>query len=91
MTHRHDREARRHHVGVTPWETLIDMVVHGQDIALPLGRHLVTPVESTAATADRLWWLRATRDRGLESKVLADSAPEDRRDAGAPPTGGRTH
>ena len=30
--------SRRHNVGVTPLETLIDIVVHGQDIAVPLGR-----------------------------------------------------
>ena len=30
--------SRRHNVGVTPYETLIDIVVHGQDIAVPLGR-----------------------------------------------------
>ena len=32
--------SRRHNVGVTPLETLIDIVVHGQDIAVPLGRNL---------------------------------------------------
>lgn len=35
--------SRRHNVGVTPQETLIDIVVHGQDIAVPLGRELGVP------------------------------------------------
>ena len=35
--------SRRHNVGVTPLETLIDIVVHGQDIAVPLGRNLAVP------------------------------------------------
>ena len=30
--------SRRHNLGVTPRETLIDIVVHGQDIAIPIGR-----------------------------------------------------
>ena len=32
--------SRRHNIGVTPLETLIDIVVHGQDIAIPVGHVL---------------------------------------------------
>jgi uncharacterized protein (TIGR03083 family) len=46
--------SRRHNVGVTPLETLIDIVVHGQDIALPLGRQLAVPTTVAVTTADRL-------------------------------------
>ena len=35
--------SRRHVVGLTPMETLIDNVVHGQDIAVPTGRVLEVP------------------------------------------------
>ena len=32
--------SRRHNLGVTPSETLIDICLHSQDIAIPLGREL---------------------------------------------------
>ena len=35
--------------------TLFDVLVHGQDIALPLGRSLVMPAEAARAGADRVW------------------------------------
>lgn len=34
---------------------LFDVLVHGQDIAVPLGLHLVMPAEATAAGATRVW------------------------------------
>jgi uncharacterized protein (TIGR03083 family) len=67
--------SRRHNVGLTPLETLIDIVVHGQDIAVPLGRELVVPTRTAAATADRLWWSRTTRRGRLQSRVLAPLDP----------------
>jgi uncharacterized protein (TIGR03083 family) len=64
--------SRRHNVGVTPLETLIDIVVHGQDIAIPLGRELAVLPSAAATVADRLWWSRSTRRGRLKSKVFAD-------------------
>jgi uncharacterized protein (TIGR03083 family) len=40
---------------VTPLEPLIDVLVHGQDIARPLGRHRPMPAGAAAAAADRVW------------------------------------
>ena len=64
--------SRRHNVGVTPLETLIDIVVHGQDIAVPLGRNLAVSPWAAVTTADRLWWSRSTRIGRLKAKVFAD-------------------
>ena len=64
--------SRRHNVGVTPLETLIDIVVHGQDIAVPLGRNLAVAPWAAVTTADRLWRSRSTRIGRLKSTVFAD-------------------
>lgn len=53
--------SRRHNVGVTARETLIDIVVHGQDIAIPIGRSLPVPPEAAATAATRVWECRDTR------------------------------
>jgi len=51
--------SRRHNVGLTPLGTLIDVLVHGQDIAVPLHRELpMSPAEplgspSSTGTAPR--------------------------------------
>lgn len=50
--------SRRHNVGVTCRETLVDISVHCQDIAVPLGRALPVPVEAAAVAASRVWHLR---------------------------------
>lgn len=47
--------SRRHNLGVTPGETLIDIAVHGQDIAVPLGRELELPPVTAARAATRVW------------------------------------
>jgi uncharacterized protein (TIGR03083 family) len=47
--------SRRHNVGVTHLETLIDILVHGQDIAIPLQRELQMPASAAAAAATRVW------------------------------------
>ncbi|MEV4133032.1 maleylpyruvate isomerase family mycothiol-dependent enzyme [Dactylosporangium sp. NPDC049742] len=46
-------DARRHNFGVTHVETLTDILVHGQDIAVPLGRDLHTPAEAAAVATTR--------------------------------------
>jgi uncharacterized protein (TIGR03083 family) len=47
--------SRRHNVGVTAHETLIDILVHGQDIAIPLGLDLRMPAAAAAAAAEQIW------------------------------------
>ena len=49
---------RRHNLGVTYLETLTDILVHGQDIALPLGRRLDLPPAAAAVAADRVLSMR---------------------------------
>lgn len=50
--------ARRHNIGVTYLETLIDILVHGQDIAIPLGRRHDMPPEAAAVAASRVLSMR---------------------------------
>ena len=62
--------SRRHNVGVGYRETLIDILVHSQDIALPLSHDLAVPADVAAVAADRVWERRwpffaATRLRGF--------------------------
>ncbi len=45
--------SRRHNVGMSRLETLTDILVHGQDIAIPLGRRLDTAPDAAAAALDR--------------------------------------
>lgn len=49
---------RRHNIGVTPLETLIDLLVHEQDMAIPLGRRRAMPPEAAAVAATRLLSMR---------------------------------
>lgn len=53
--------SRRHNLGVTPQETLIDIVVHGQDIAVPLGRTLAVDPGVAGLAAGRVWSYAASR------------------------------
>jgi hypothetical protein len=50
--------SRRHTLGVTYLETLTDILVHSQDIALPLGRRLGMPPEAAAVAASRVLSMR---------------------------------
>ncbi|MFD4438137.1 maleylpyruvate isomerase family mycothiol-dependent enzyme [Bacillus safensis] len=47
--------SRRHNVGVTPEETLVDILVHGQDIAVPLGLVLEMSIAATVFASSRVW------------------------------------
>jgi len=51
----HYAGSRRHPLGTTPADPLLDVLVHGQDIAVPLGRHREMPPEAARAAADRIW------------------------------------
>jgi uncharacterized protein (TIGR03083 family) len=47
--------SRRKAPGVSHLEPLMDVLVHGQDIAIPLGRPRPVPTEAAMAAADRVW------------------------------------
>ncbi len=47
--------SRRKAPGISHLEPLIDLLVHGQDIAIPLGLGRPVPVPAAAASADRIW------------------------------------
>ena len=42
-------------VGTTPTDRLMDLLVHGQDIAVPLGIHREMPVEAARLAIERIW------------------------------------
>jgi uncharacterized protein (TIGR03083 family) len=50
--------SRRHNFGVTYLETLTDILVHGQDIAIALGLHLDMPPAAAGAAASRTLTMR---------------------------------
>jgi uncharacterized protein (TIGR03083 family) len=50
--------SRRRNFGVTHLETLCDILVHSQDIAIPLGRHLDPPADAAAVAASRVLSMR---------------------------------
>jgi uncharacterized protein (TIGR03083 family) len=47
--------SREKAVGVTYLEPLIDILVHGQDIAIPLARSRLMPAQAAATAATRVW------------------------------------
>lgn len=47
--------SRRHPIGTTPADPLLDVLVHTQDIVVPLGLTHEMPVDAAAAAADRVW------------------------------------
>lgn len=55
--------SRRHNAFVTPLETLTDILVHSQDVALPLGLALTMRPTASALAATRRW---DTRGNWLE-------------------------
>ncbi|WP_369233173.1 maleylpyruvate isomerase family mycothiol-dependent enzyme [Streptomyces sp. R21] len=50
--------SRRLAPGTTPREPLLDVLVHGQDIALALGRDRVMPAIAARDAAERVWAMR---------------------------------
>jgi uncharacterized protein (TIGR03083 family) len=50
--------SRRHNFGVTYLETLCDILVHSQDIAIPLGRRLDMAPDAAATSASRVLSMR---------------------------------
>ncbi|MCF6743190.1 maleylpyruvate isomerase family mycothiol-dependent enzyme [Blastococcus sp. KM273128] len=47
--------SRRKAPGISHLEPLLDVLVHGQDIALPLGRPRPMPVDAAVTAATRVW------------------------------------
>jgi uncharacterized protein (TIGR03083 family) len=47
--------SRKHNFGLTYRETLVDILVHSQDITIPLGRRLGMPADAAALAASRVW------------------------------------
>ncbi|HNM10229.1 MAG TPA: maleylpyruvate isomerase family mycothiol-dependent enzyme [Mycobacterium sp.] len=47
--------SRKHIVGTKPLDPLTDVLVHGQDITVPLGIDRPMPPAAAAAAAERLW------------------------------------
>ena len=52
--------SRRHNAFVTPLETLTDILVHSQDIAIPLGLDLAMRPTASTLAATRRWDTRGT-------------------------------
>lgn len=52
--------SRRHNAFVTPLETLTDILVHSQDIAIPLGLQLTMRPDPSTLAATRRWDTRGT-------------------------------
>jgi uncharacterized protein (TIGR03083 family) len=48
----------RHNFGVSCRESLIDVLVHAQDIAIPLGRPHPVPPQAAACATTRIWTMR---------------------------------
>jgi len=64
--------SRRRAPGLSPLEPLIDVLVHGQDIAVPLGRPRVMPVDAAATAATRVWttpWPLSTAFRPVRARL----------------------
>lgn len=57
--------SRRHNVGLTARETLIDILVHSQDIAIPLRRELPLPSAAAGEAASRVWSYAGGRKAGV--------------------------
>lgn len=47
-------------IGTTPADRLMDLLVHGQDIAIPLGRTREMPIAAARLALERVWTMGAT-------------------------------
>ena len=53
-------QLRRTPVGTTPADRLMDLLVHGQDIAIPLGITREMPIAAARLSLERVWTMGAT-------------------------------
>ena len=60
--------SRRTAPGITSLEPLLDVLVHGQDIGLPLGRRRRMPVDAAATAATRVWTYRWPLSRAFQAR-----------------------
>jgi uncharacterized protein (TIGR03083 family) len=70
--------SRRKAPGVTPMEPMLDILVHGQDITVPLGRSRRMPPDAAAVAANRAWamgWPFHARRRLRGLQLRATDAP----------------
>lgn len=59
-------------------EPLIDLLVHGQDICVPLGCHRSMPTDAATAAAERVWAMGFpfhARRRWVGRRLVATDAP----------------
>jgi uncharacterized protein (TIGR03083 family) len=66
--------SRKHNIGFTCRETLIDILVYGQDIAVPLHRPHPMPVNPASEAATRVWttgWPFHARKRFAGFRITA--------------------
>lgn len=69
--------SRRRPPGRTPLDPLMDVVVHGQDIAVPLGIDRPLPASAAVTVANHLWRMRfpVNPSRGLAGyRLIAEDA-----------------
>lgn len=71
--------SRRTNVGIPPVGALSDIVLHGQDIAVPLGHRIQVDTEIAVAVLDFLWALLAAGKAGVY-------APSPREVSGSSPS-----
>jgi uncharacterized protein (TIGR03083 family) len=64
--------SRRHNAFVTPFETLTDILVHSQDIAVPLDRELEMRPAASAVAATRRWDTRNTWMATVNRRIALD-------------------
>ena len=60
--------SRRTAPGVSRLEPLLDVLVHGQDVAIPLGRTRRMPLEAARAAATRVWTMRWPMSRTFRAR-----------------------
>jgi uncharacterized protein (TIGR03083 family) len=61
--------SRRRAPGVSHLEPMLDVLVHGQDIALPLGLPRAMPVAAAAAAATRVWTMGWPMSRAFRART----------------------
>jgi uncharacterized protein (TIGR03083 family) len=60
--------SRRRAPGVSHLEPMLDVLVHGQDVALPLGRPRPVPADAAAAAATRVWTMGWPMSRAFRAR-----------------------